>query len=72
MVTNYHILALTKLRMYGAAWDELRTLGDLDDDKYKANGQSLVPFALRYLAAELPHRLGQSQVSKFSKVVFVG
>jgi len=59
---TYHVLALTKLRMYGAAADELRGLGDLDASKYKHDGASTVPFALRYLAAELPFRLSQPQV----------
>eukprot|EP00854_Cymbomonas_tetramitiformis_P013353 gene13353-15779_t len=53
--------------MYAAAIDEIKALGDLDQPKYcapagaGATPASLVPFALRFLAAELPHRLGQTQ-----------
>ena len=46
-----------------AAADEMRALGDLDAPKYGDHGHSAVPFALRYLAAELPFRLSQPQVS---------
>lgn len=64
-----HILALMKLRMYGAAADELRDVGDLSAPhlRYEAHpkefpGQtgSMVPFALRWLSAELMHRMGRS------------
>ncbi|GBG82201.1 hypothetical protein CBR_g34484 [Chara braunii] len=66
----YHVLALMKLRMFGAAADELRSLGDLDDPKYRYESYpeiyhgkrgSLVPFSLRWLYAELPHRLSNTQ-----------
>eukprot|EP00850_Spirogloea_muscicola_P011205 SM000068S20637 [mRNA] locus=s68:636132:639679:- [translate_table: standard] len=65
----YHVLALVKLRMYGAAADELQAQGDLGSTKYSYESWpssyptkqgSMVPFALRLLHAELPHRLGQT------------
>eukprot|EP00898_Chlorokybus_atmophyticus_P006088 jgi/Chlat1/6480/Chrsp45S06057 len=49
----YNALALAKLRMLGAAVEEIRAMGDLDGTQTG----SLVPFALRWLAAELPHRM---------------
>ncbi|KAK3282102.1 hypothetical protein CYMTET_10140 [Cymbomonas tetramitiformis] len=67
--TSYYVLGLSKLRMYAAAIDEIKALGDLDQPKYcapagaGATPASLVPFALRFLAAELPHRLGQTQAT---------
>ncbi|GAB4820163.1 hypothetical protein N2152v2_007209 [Parachlorella kessleri] len=64
-VTAYHVVALAKLRVYGEAAAELAKLGDLDDPQYLPNkGQgagSLVPFALRWLQAELPGLAGQDQ-----------
>lgn len=65
----YHILSLIKLRMYGAAADELRALGSLESPQYRYESHpqlfldktgSMVPFALRWLHAELPHRMGQT------------
>lgn len=58
---TYHVLALTKLRTFGGAADELRQLGDLDDPRYNTapDGSSAVPHALRVLAAELPGLLGR-------------
>ena len=57
----YQILALVKLRTYGAAADELKLLGNLDDPRYNTapDGSSAVPHALRVVAAELPRLLGQ-------------
>ena len=58
----YQILTLVKLRTYGAAADELKLLGNLDDPRYNTapDGSSAVPHALRVLAAELPrYLLGQ-------------
>lgn len=61
--------AITQLRMYGAAADELRSVGDFNSPRlryeehpseYPGRSGSFVPFALRWLHAELPHRLGQS------------
>ena len=58
---TYHVLALTKLRTFGGAADELRQLGNLDDPRYNTapDGSSAVPHALRILAAELPGLLGR-------------
>ncbi|CAI5956014.1 unnamed protein product [Closterium sp. NIES-64] len=64
---GYHVLALMKLRMYGAAAEELTLLGNLDSPQYRYEAHpgmypgrkgSMLPFALRWLAAELPHRMG--------------
>eukprot|EP00850_Spirogloea_muscicola_P022846 SM000314S12190 [mRNA] locus=s314:71966:75505:- [translate_table: standard] len=69
LYTAYHVLALVKLRMYGAAADELQAQGDLGSAKYSyeswpssypSKQGSMVPFALRLLHAELPHRLGHT------------
>jgi len=66
---TYHLLALMKLRNYGAAVDELAALGDLDAPHYSydeypsvypGKSGSMVPFALRWMRAELPHRTGQT------------
>lgn len=66
---TYHLLALMKLRSYGAAADELAAVGDLDSTKYRYEeypsvypdkSGSMVPFALRWMHAELPHRNGQT------------
>ncbi|XP_024356584.1 uncharacterized protein [Physcomitrium patens] len=65
---TYHLLALMKLRSYGAAADELAAVGDLDAAQYRYEeypsvypdkSGSMVPFALRWMHAELPHRNGQ-------------
>ncbi|KAJ7531375.1 hypothetical protein O6H91_14G041800 [Diphasiastrum complanatum] len=67
--STYHVLALMKLGSYGAASDELASIGDLDGPKYHYEqysdlypGQfgSMVPFSLKWLHAELPHRLGMT------------
>ncbi|KAK9814551.1 hypothetical protein WJX72_007745 [[Myrmecia] bisecta] len=59
----FFILALTKLRMYGAAADELSRLGSLDAPEFFQETPhglvSRVPFVLRWLQAELPGRLGK-------------
>uniref|UniRef100_A0A0D6QW34 Uncharacterized protein n=1 Tax=Araucaria cunninghamii TaxID=56994 RepID=A0A0D6QW34_ARACU len=66
----YNVLALAKLRRYGEAAEELETIGDFEDPKYRYeshayfyNGKSgsMVPFSLRWLHAEIPHRLGRRQ-----------
>ncbi|GAQ88369.1 hypothetical protein KFL_004220080 [Klebsormidium nitens] len=66
---TWNVLALVKLRMYGAAADELRSIGDISSPRfryeehpgeYPERSGSFVPFALRWLHAELPHRLGQA------------
>eukprot|EP00232_Nephroselmis_pyriformis_P030428 CAMPEP_0182862028 /NCGR_PEP_ID=MMETSP0034_2-20130328/5829_1 /TAXON_ID=156128 /ORGANISM="Nephroselmis pyriformis, Strain CCMP717" /LENGTH=161 /DNA_ID=CAMNT_0024994029 /DNA_START=75 /DNA_END=556 /DNA_ORIENTATION=- len=62
--TAYYVLALSKLRMYGSAMDELRALGDLEGAQNQVQGadgkpRSAVPFALLLLQAEVLHRLGQ-------------
>ncbi|KAL4194574.1 hypothetical protein AMTRI_Chr05g60020 [Amborella trichopoda] len=67
---SYSVLALVKLRRYGDASEQLETLDDLDSPKYRYetypdiypgfNG-SMVPFGLRWLHAEMPHRLGKKQ-----------
>ncbi|CAK9256119.1 unnamed protein product [Sphagnum jensenii] len=69
---TYHLLALMKLRSYGAAADELAALGDLDSPHYQyeqhpllypGKSGSMVPFALRCMHAELPHRTGQTSTT---------
>jgi Flp pilus assembly protein TadD len=69
---TYHLLALMKLRSYGAAADELVVLGDLDSPHYQyeqhpllypGKSGSMVPFALRCMHAELPHRTGQTSTT---------
>ncbi|KAG0565064.1 hypothetical protein KC19_8G160700 [Ceratodon purpureus] len=66
---TYHLLALMKLRSYGAAADELVAVGNLDATQYRYEeypsvypdkSGSMVPFALRWMHAELPHRNGQT------------
>lgn len=66
---TYHLLALMKLRSYGAAADELAAVGDLNSKQYRYEeypsvypdkSGSMVPFALRWMHAELPHRNGQT------------
>lgn len=63
-LTTYKILALCKLRMYSAAFDELNTLGGLDSPQYQRDGPggqvSLVPFAMRWISAQLPGLLGRA------------
>jgi len=63
VATTFHILGLTKLRMYGAAVDELRGVAELSLPKSPPPARSPVPFALYFLSAHLPHRLGQTQAS---------
>eukprot|EP01018_Ginkgo_biloba_P016309 Gb_15408 [translate_table: standard] len=66
----YNVLALTKLRRYGEAAEELATIDDFDRSEYKyethpsyyhGKSGSMVPFSLRWLHAELPYRLGRKQ-----------
>lgn len=66
---TYHLLALIKLRNYGAAASELAAVGDLDATQYcyeeypsvyPGKSGSMVPFALRWMHADLPHRNGQT------------
>ena len=55
----YRALAHLKLRQPTLAADALRSAGDLDAAPNLApDGRSLAPFALRWLEAELPARLG--------------
>ncbi|BBN17989.1 hypothetical protein Mp_7g18580 [Marchantia polymorpha subsp. ruderalis] len=67
--STYHVLALMKLRSYAVAAEELAAIGDLKSkkfryehhgDMYPGKTGSMVPFALRWLHAELPHRLGHT------------
>ncbi|KAF6175726.1 hypothetical protein GIB67_022728 [Kingdonia uniflora] len=67
----YNVLALTKLRRFGDASDELDSLDDFDSHRYRYESYpedypnhekgSMVPFALRWLHAEIPIRLGKRQ-----------
>lgn len=63
-LTTYKVLALCKLRMYSAAFDELNTLGGLDSPQYQRDTPSgpvsLVPFAMRWISAQLPGLLGRA------------
>lgn len=64
-LTTYKVLAMCKLRMYSQAFDELNSLGGLDSPQYThrtAAGQivSLVPFAMRWISAQLPGLLGRA------------
>lgn len=63
-LTTYKVLALCKLRMYSAAFDELNTLGGLDSPDYQRTTPtglvSLVPFAMRWISAQLPGLLGRA------------
>ncbi|XP_042488028.1 trafficking protein particle complex subunit 12-like [Macadamia integrifolia] len=65
---SYNVLALTKLRQYGDAAEELDSVEDFDSAQYKYESYpdhypnrsgSMVPFALRWLHAEIPHKLGK-------------
>ncbi|XP_042493442.1 trafficking protein particle complex subunit 12-like [Macadamia integrifolia] len=67
---SYNVLALMKLRKFGDAAEELDSLEDFDSSQYKYESYpdhypnrsgSMVPFALRWLHAEIPHRLGKRQ-----------
>ncbi|OVA14646.1 Tetratricopeptide repeat-containing domain [Macleaya cordata] len=66
----YNVLALTKLRKFGDASEEFDTLEDFDSAQYKYESYpdhypnrsgSMVPFALRWLHAEIPLRLGKRE-----------
>lgn len=63
----YNVLALTKLRKFIEASEELDTLEDFESSQYKYETYpqvypnrfgSMVPFTLRWIHAELPMRLG--------------
>ncbi|XP_052198057.1 uncharacterized protein LOC127804965 [Diospyros lotus] len=66
---SYHVLALTKLRRFGDAAAELDSLDDdLNSPSYQYQtypqhypnrSGSMVPFALRWLHAELPSKMGK-------------
>uniref|UniRef100_A0A5B7BCW8 Putative trafficking protein particle complex subunit 12 n=1 Tax=Davidia involucrata TaxID=16924 RepID=A0A5B7BCW8_DAVIN len=68
---SYNVLALIKLRRYADASAEIESLeDDLDSSHYKYQSYpqhypnrsgSMVPFALRWLHAELPSKLGKRQ-----------
>ncbi|XP_059641235.1 uncharacterized protein LOC132283314 [Cornus florida] len=68
---SYNLLALTKLRRFSDASAELDSLeDDLDSSQYNYQSYpqhypnrsgSMVPFALRWLHAELPSKLGKRQ-----------
>ncbi|KAF8405976.1 hypothetical protein HHK36_008056 [Tetracentron sinense] len=66
----FNVLALTKLRKYGDAAEELDSLEDFDSKRYRYESfpehypnrsGSMVPFTLRWLHAEIPQRLGKRQ-----------
>ncbi|KAK9844624.1 hypothetical protein WJX74_004886 [Apatococcus lobatus] len=63
----FYVLALTKLRQYTVAAEELTKLGDLDASEHteqSASGpMSRVPFALRWLQAMMPGLQGQTEAS---------
>ncbi|KAL3679197.1 hypothetical protein R1sor_022153 [Riccia sorocarpa] len=70
--STFHVLALMKLRSYELAAEELKAIGDLNSknfrfehhgDIYPGKSGSMVPFALRWLQAELPHRLGKTSTT---------
>nr|GMC63134.1 trafficking protein particle complex subunit 12 [Ipomoea batatas] len=70
---TYNVLALTKLRRFSDAGNELNTVLEGDDfetsqylyetypNHYPNSRGSMVPFALRWLHAHLPSTLGQRQ-----------
>eukprot|EP00193_Tetraselmis_chui_P006043 CAMPEP_0177752610 /NCGR_PEP_ID=MMETSP0491_2-20121128/1011_1 /TAXON_ID=63592 /ORGANISM="Tetraselmis chuii, Strain PLY429" /LENGTH=140 /DNA_ID=CAMNT_0019267825 /DNA_START=142 /DNA_END=561 /DNA_ORIENTATION=+ len=66
--TTFYVLALVKLRQYVAAAEVLNSCGDLDAGHLMQPGPegpvSAVPFGLRWLAAELPFRLGKLAASQ--------
>ncbi|PIA55098.1 hypothetical protein AQUCO_00800083v1 [Aquilegia coerulea] len=66
----YNVIALTKLRKYVEAAEDLDSLEDFDSIKYKYESYpqnypnlsgSMVPFALRWIHAEIPLKLGKRQ-----------
>ncbi|KAG0587125.1 hypothetical protein KC19_2G142200 [Ceratodon purpureus] len=66
---TYHLLALMQLQDYRAAAQEIAAFGDLNAPHYRYENHpelypeksgSMVPFALRCMHAELPHRVGQT------------
>ncbi|KAL5714798.1 hypothetical protein ACHQM5_016710 [Ranunculus cassubicifolius] len=67
---TYNVLALTKLRKYIEVAEDLDSLEDFDDLKYKYESYpdqypnqfgSMIPFALRWIHAEIPLKLGKRQ-----------
>ncbi|RVX21096.1 Trafficking protein particle complex subunit 12 [Vitis vinifera] len=67
---SYNVLALIKLRRYGDVSEELASLEDLDHsiyqyeshpDVYPGRSGSMIPFALRWIHAEIPLKLGKRQ-----------
>lgn len=67
---SYNVLALVKLRRYGDVSEELASLEDLDHsiyqyeshpDVYPGRSGSMIPFALRWIHAEIPLKLGKRQ-----------
>eukprot|EP00873_Tetraselmis_striata_P038838 jgi/Tetstr1/459102/TSEL_004552.t1 len=71
-LSAFYVLALVKLRQYVPAAEVLDAFGDLDAPRFSQAGPdgmaagrgSLVPFGLRWLAAELPFRLGRLAASQ--------
>ncbi|KAK9134336.1 hypothetical protein Syun_013666 [Stephania yunnanensis] len=68
----YSVLALTKLHRYTEAAEELHSMPDFDSPRYRYESHpeiypnrcgSMVPFAIRWLNAEIPLKLGRRQES---------
>jgi len=66
---TYHLLALMKLKDFRAAAQEIAAFGELDSPHYRFENHpklypeksgSMVPFSLRCMHAELPHRIGKT------------
>lgn len=67
---TYHLLALMKLQEYRAAAHEIAAFGDLNSPQYRFENHpelypeksgSMVPWSLRCMHAELPHRMGKTE-----------
>ncbi|MBA0717596.1 hypothetical protein Golax_005397 [Gossypium laxum] len=67
---SYNVLALTKLRRFSDASNELDSLHDFNSHHYKyetypklyhTRSGSMVPFSLRFINAQLPFKLGNRQ-----------
>ncbi|KHG15513.1 Trafficking particle complex subunit 12 [Gossypium arboreum] len=67
---SYNVLALTKLRRFSDASNELDSLHDFNSHHYKyetypklyhTRSGSMVPFSLRFIHAQLPFKLGNRQ-----------
>jgi len=69
-LSTYYILALVKLRHYAAASEVLVAFGNLDSPRFRRRNdqgeESLVPFGMRWLSAELQHRLGRFSAAQDS------